>query len=93
MFKDIFGSDSEGQEDDELQPIGTTREGHVFSRFSYCTKAIGEPGKDVAFTPDKQKGQIDDDKLKSTHQKTLEEIYKIVGSKQLTRSKMACAPS
>lgn len=86
IYADIFGSDNESDEDDELQPIGT-------ARAMLSTQVTGDPTKDIGVITERDTKQSKEPELTSTHQDTLNEIYDIVGSKQLTRSKMACAPS
>lgn len=55
------------------------------------SQVVENPEKDVRnSTANKQ--TIDEDKLHSINQHTLNEIYRVIGGKQMTRSKMSCAP-
>lgn len=85
IYADIFGDDSDIEEVEELKPIGT-------SSSLFSSKPNGQPEKDIGDSI-KTSNEIDGEELKSIHQHTLNQIYKLVGGKQLTRSKMAFVPS
>lgn len=84
IYTDIFGDESDTDEEEELKPIGTAAS-------LFTTTTVGNPEKDIGKMTDVPRHA--DGQLQSTKQDTLTEIYKVVGGKQLTRSKMAFAPS
>lgn len=53
---------------------------------------MGGTLKDVGEIKENQDEEINDERIHSIHQHTLNELYKIVGGRQLTRSKLSCAP-
>lgn len=86
VYQDIFGTESESDEDKELEPIGTERS-------MLCSKVEGRPEKDIGTAPPTISVKSAMKELTSTEQQTLNKISDIVCGKHLTRSKMECAPS
>lgn len=85
IYQKIFGDESDVEQEEELKPIG--KAASLFTKM-----LVGDPEMDIGeCTTEHNKSP--DTKLSSTNQETLNEIYKVVGSKQLTRRKMSSAPS
>lgn len=86
LQKEIFGSDSDLEDDnEELQPIGRATK----INYSLLEKpATGNPEKEIGCV-DRTSEEIDDEKLKLINQHTLDELFKIIGGKQLTHHKIS----
>lgn len=83
LSRNVFG---DGEDNDM-----TASEGRVGSLFTKNNQ--GDPMQDVGELPQGTgTEQLEDIELKSQEQETLEEIHKILGSAQVTRRKMECAP-
>lgn len=90
IYEEIFGIESDIEDEEELQPIGRALNKPPTMLTS---QVIGEPEKDIGVSSNDTSNTIDENRLQSIHEHTLNEIYKVIGVKQLTRSKMACALS
>lgn len=87
LYEEIFGHDRDPEDMEELRQFGA-----VSSLFN--SNVVGTPEKDIGLDTTKHKdaSEISGKNLESTYHQILNDIYQVVGSKQMTRSKAACAP-
>lgn len=92
IYEEIFGTESDTDDDEELHPIGKTPSKKANNTLTMLqSKSTGEPEKDIVTSYNDKTDTIDENKLESIHQHTLNEIYRVIGRKKLTRNKMDCA--
>lgn len=84
LYKEIFGTDSDIEDGEELKPIGV-------ASTLLANNVTGDPKKDIG-NQDSTNTSIDERELESIHEDTLNEFFKITCGKQITRQKLACAP-
>lgn len=79
IMREIFGDETKNDRD-------ATKRVSAF----FCSTVIGDPSRDVGTT--KESDVISQVELTSDEQKVLNEVYAVVGSDQVTRRHMECAP-
>lgn len=87
-YEDIPGTDTDMDDIEKPRSLDTST-----SLMSQLNNPIGNTAKDVGQIESTTTKNIDGCELESTQQLTLDALYRIVGGKQMTRSKMGCAPA